>query len=233
MADRKALRLAATSLFAGVAISFVAGIFHPDREPANDHPAVFAEYAASSIWTLVHLGQFVGMTGLVSGLIGLFFALNVQEGRVGWIGKFGVVSSVVALALYGVLQAVDGVALKQAVNAWASAPDGERAVRFASAETIRWLEWGVRSYQSFTLGLSFLLFATVIVLAASIPKAIGYLMGCAGMAYLVQSWIIGSEGFSGHNVLPTLFGIILVLVTSIWIMWAAWRMPDAEAADRG
>ena len=38
------------------------------------------------------------------------------------------------LALYGVLQAVDGVALKQAVNAWASAPDAEKATRFASAE---------------------------------------------------------------------------------------------------
>jgi len=34
---------------------------------------------------------------------------------------------------------VDGVALKQAVNAWASAPDAEKAARFASAEAIRWL----------------------------------------------------------------------------------------------
>jgi hypothetical protein len=57
----------------------------------------------------------------------------------------------VALGLYGVLQAVDGVALKQAVNAWASAPEAEKAARFASAETIRWLEWGTRSYQSFML----------------------------------------------------------------------------------
>ena len=35
------------------------------------------------------------------------------------------------LALYGVLQAVDGVALKQAVNVWASAPDAEKAARGA------------------------------------------------------------------------------------------------------
>jgi len=53
---------------------------------------------------------------------------------------------------------VDGVALKQAVDAWASAPEVEKSVRFASAEAIRWLEWGVRSYQSFMLGVTFLLF---------------------------------------------------------------------------
>ena len=50
------------------------------------------------------------------------------------------------LALYGVVMAVDGVALKQAVNAWASAPVAEKAARFASAEAIRWIEWGARSY---------------------------------------------------------------------------------------
>jgi len=81
-------------------------------------------------------------------LLVLFFALNVQTGVAGWAGRFGAVAAVVTLALYGVLQAVDGVALKQAVDAWASAPEVEKAARFASAEAIRWLEWGVRSYQS-------------------------------------------------------------------------------------
>jgi hypothetical protein len=65
------------------------------------------------------------------------------------VGRFGAVSAVVTLALYGVLQAADGVAPKHAVDAWVSAPDPEKAGRFASAEAIRWLEWGLRSYQSF------------------------------------------------------------------------------------
>jgi hypothetical protein len=79
--------------------------------------------------------------------------------RSSWAARFGAVSAGVTLALYGVLQAVDGVALKQTVDAWVRAPDAEKAARFASAETIRWLEWGVRSYQSFMLGLAFILFA--------------------------------------------------------------------------
>src|SRR4051812_14561100 len=62
------------------------------------------------------------------------------------VGRFVAVSVVVALALYGVLQAVDGVALKHAVDAWANAPEAQKAARFASAETVRWLEWGMNSY---------------------------------------------------------------------------------------
>jgi hypothetical protein len=59
--------------------------------------------------------------------------------------------------------AVDGVALKQAVDAWANAPAAEQAPRFASAETIRWLEWGVTSSTDFMVGLSLALFGLVIV----------------------------------------------------------------------
>jgi hypothetical protein len=86
-----------------------------------------------------------------AGLLALYFALDVRAGGAAWVARLGAVSAAVALGLYGVLQAVDGVALKQAVNAWASAPEAEKAARFASAETIRWLEWGTRSYQSFML----------------------------------------------------------------------------------
>ncbi len=223
--DRTALRLSGTLLFVGVLLSFSAGILHPDREMANNHPAVFAEYAASTNWTMIHLGQFAGVAVIVAGLLALFSALTDDLGTPGWANRYAAVCAIAALALYAVLQAVDGVALKQAVDAWASAPEGEKAGRFASAETIRWLEWGVRSYQSFVLGLSFLLFGTAIVLSARIAKPIGYLMGLAGLAYVVQGWILGSEGFSAANSIPTLAGIVFVVGSSIWLLIVSWRSP--------
>jgi uncharacterized membrane protein YidH (DUF202 family) len=63
------IRLSATLLFAGVLISVVVGLFHPANAAANAHPAIFAEYAASTIWAAVHLGQFIGMAVLVAGLV--------------------------------------------------------------------------------------------------------------------------------------------------------------------
>ena len=233
MADRVLLRLSATLLFGGILLSMLAGFFHPEHEKANDHVAVFAEYAHSDIWTAVHLGQFVGIAVIIAGLFVLFFALNVHAGASGWAGRFGAVSAGVTLALYGVLQAVDGVALKQAVDAWMGAPDAEKAARFASAEAIRWLEWGVRSYESFMLGLSFVLFATVIVWTARVPRPIGYLMALSGLAYIAQGWVIGSEGFSATNSAPTLVGIVATLVWSIWLLVSAWRMKALVDAPSG
>jgi hypothetical protein len=73
--------------------------------------------------------------------------------------------------------AVEAAFRLYAVDAWASAPDAEKAARFASAEAIRWLGWGVRSYQSSLLGVTFVLFAIVIVWTARTSRAIGVLMG--------------------------------------------------------
>jgi hypothetical protein len=230
LADRQSLRLSATLLFVGEILYLVAGLLHPERENANQHSAVFAEYAGSTNWTLIHLGQFVGMAVIIAGLVALFFALNVHSGGAGWVNRFAAVSAVITLALYGVLQAVDGVALKQAVDAWANAPEAEKLSRFASAETIRWLEWAVRSYHSFMLGLSFLLFATVIAWTARTPRLIGYLMGLTGLAYLAQGVVIGAEGFSANNTIPTLLAYLCWLVWSIWLLIVAWRMKEYVAA---
>ncbi len=101
----------------------------------------------------------------------------------------------VTLALYGVLMAVDGVASSRPY-AWVSAPDAEKAARFASAEAIRWIEWGMRSYEDFALGLALLLFAAAVGRTAWLPRPIGYLMGLSGLTYLVQGWVVGSEGFT-------------------------------------
>ncbi len=113
------------------------------------------------------------------------------------------------------------------------APEAEKAARFASAEAVRWLEWSLRSYHSVMLGLSLVLFATVIVGSARMPRPIGYLMGLSGLAYIGQGWVLGAEGFSESNMIPTLLGIVSLLAWSIWFVINAWRMQEAVAAPTG
>ena len=81
----------------------------------------------------------------------------------------------------------------------------------------------MRSYQSFRLGLTFVLCATVIVGTARTLRPIGYLMGLSGFAYGAQGWVLGVEGFSAHNTVPTLLGITLVLTWTVWLFITAWR----------
>ena len=179
----------------------------------------------------MHLGQFIGMMIITFGLVALFFALDVRSGVGLWLNRFALLSAGAAMALYGVLQAVDGVGLKQAVNAWASAENGDKAARFAAAETVRWLEWAVRSYHSFVFGLTLILFGAVIAVTGRVSRPIGYLMALCGLCYVAQGWIIGSSGFSSANQIPTLLGIGLILIWTIWLLIAALRTKTAPLAE--
>jgi len=226
MIDGKALRLPAVLLAAGFVLYVLIGLLHPDG-PANSHALVFAEYARSTNWTAVHLGQFAGMAVITAGLVALGFALGTRAGRAALAARLGAVFAVVALGLYGVLQAVDGVALKQAVDAWAGAPAAEEAARFATAEAIRWLEWGTRSYQSLMFGLALILLGSAAAVSAMLPRILGSLMMLSGIAYLAQAWVLGSEGFAATNTSAILAGYALMLVWIIWLAVAAWRNREA------
>ena len=222
------LRLSATLLLVGQLLYIAITQFHTGGE-ANDHPAIFAAYAASGIWTAVHVGQFAAMAILLAGLLALVFALDAQVETARWESRFGAASALVALALYGALQAVDGVANKQADVAWVSAPEAEQAARFASAEAMRWVEWGMRSYHDYALGLALLLVAAAVVRTAWIPRPIASLMGLSGLTYLVQGWLVGTEGFSPTVAIAIVLAWVLSLGWMIWLGVVTWRMPAAES----
>lgn len=229
--SRDLLRFAAILLIAGILIAFLAGNSHPAQADPNDHSSAFTEYSEDSDWVLVHLGQFIGMAVIISGLLAMFSALDIHSGAAALAGRFGVACAVAALGLYGVLQAVDGVALKQAVDAWFHAPEAEKAARLAGAETVRWLEWAIRSYQSFMLGLTFILFAAAVVWSARLPRMLGCLMAVSGLAYLVQGWVLGVEGFSQTNEIPTIIGILSIISWSIWLLMFSLRMTETNHTE--
>src|SRR5688500_11263382 len=94
------LRLAATLQLVGQLLYIVITQLHTGGE-ANNHPVIFAAYAASGIWTAVHVLQFAAMVILLAGLLALVFALDVEAGTARVAGLLGAGTAVVALALYG------------------------------------------------------------------------------------------------------------------------------------
>ncbi|HET6399469.1 MAG TPA: hypothetical protein VFH47_07960 [Candidatus Thermoplasmatota archaeon] len=228
---RPSLRLAALLLLVGQLLYIGITILHTGGD-ANHHPSIFESYAGSDSWKAVHLGQFVAVAILVGGLVTLVPALERRSGMTLWAARLGAACAGAALALYAVLQAVDGIALKQAVEAWVAAPAEEKAARYASAEAIRWLEWGTRSYHDYTLGLALLLFGAAAWRTAWIPRPVGALMGMSGLAFFAQGWILGVEGFSAAETWAILAAYVLNLVWMVWLAVAAWRMPaDPPQAD--
>jgi hypothetical protein len=212
------LRFAAWMMLAGWLFFLVVGLFHVDRPDANNHAAAFADYARSSIWTPVHLGQFAGMAALLTGMVMLSLSLPSRVGAGRWLNRISALAAAAGLALYGVLQAVDGVALKQAVDSWAAADEPDRASRFAAAEAVRWLEWGLRSYASVVIGLALLLLGIAVVSGGRLPRVVGLLISLSGTAYLAQGWIIGSNGFTVSNRAPTWLALLLMTIWTLWLV---------------
>ena len=67
---RQSLRLSATLLLLGQILYIVITLFHTGGE-ANNHPAIFAAYAASGAWVVDHIGQFAAMAVMLAGLLAL------------------------------------------------------------------------------------------------------------------------------------------------------------------
>jgi hypothetical protein len=232
MVDRKLLRLSAILLIAGEVVYQVAEQFHPEGGiTAID---VFVSYANSPSWALVHDAQFVGSTMVIFGMLALFFALGVTSGIRGVVNRFAAASAVAALALNGALYAVDGVALKQAVDAWMSAPTLQQSAYFAAVGGIRGIEWGLRSYVDFTTGLSLVLFGVVIASTTRIKRPIGYIMGLSGLVYIAQGYGY-STGYTALSKFVTwmpnsLNYQFLIVVWAIWIFVIAWRRKESVQA---
>ena len=230
--DRTSLRLPATLLLTGQLLYIVITQFHTGGD-ANDHPVIFAKYAASGDWKAVHAGQFLAMAVMVAGFVALYYALGARVGGPALAARLGALSSAVALALYGALQAVDGVGNQQVDAAWVHAPAAEKAASFASADAMRWLEWGMRSYHDYALGLALLLFAGAAAAArtVTIPRGAVLLMGLSGIAYVAQGWVVGSEGFSQANSILIVVAWVLSLAWMIWMMVGARRLESLGAAS--
>ena len=208
VAVRPVLRPAGALLLAGTAVELIAEIAHPHDVPPNDHAAVFAEYAASTDWLWVHLAQFAAAVVVVAGFVALYH--HLAAGGPSLLDRLALVAAGGTIAAIMFDMAVDGVALKHAVDAWATATPLDRPMRFDAAETVRWVEWSANAFFKILLGL------TAAAFGASLLRAAGTrLHGLAGLVaggLLVVSGVqVGREGFT-PSPLPLLASLLLAVL---------------------
>src|SRR5919112_3195044 len=128
--ERPLLRMGSIAFLVGLVIFVVSTMFHASRENPANHPLVFAEYANSDPWIAAHIGQFAGgMLAFAGGFVALYRLLAQSEsGTASALAGLGFAVAIVAASTLAILQAVDGIALKRAVDSWAAAPAEEKAV---------------------------------------------------------------------------------------------------------
>jgi len=230
--QRRQVRLAGALLVGGEFVAIVSRFFHArDGGNANHHSTAFSEYAASDLWLAAHIGLFASGLLTVAGLIVLGGALaHTQAGHTlaPWIG----LGAVLIGAAEGLVLVVDGVALKQAVDAWASATGPEKTLAFQDAETVRWLEWGVLSFLALVQGFTLLLLGLAIKASATLPKWLSWISILTGLCYLAVGAIVGQEGFSATLAPVGITTYVLTVIIAIGVAVTGWRAREADLAER-
>lgn len=186
-------RPAALAAWAGAAALLAGTLLHPIQADPNNVPAAFAEYAANGPWVASHLTQWLGVLLMVLALVRLTRRMADGPGAA-W-AEWGQAGAVASLGLAGCLQAVDGVALKRVVDAWATA-GADRAVLFQAAFAVRQIEIGLAALSSILLGLTLLLFGLAVIADPAFPGWLGWPALVGGLATAVSGVVMAYSGFS-------------------------------------
>jgi uncharacterized protein DUF4386 len=229
--DRGALTLSGALLLGGFVVNAIQRmIWHPTGEE-DDHEAIFTEYAASDAWEATHLAEFVLVLVAFAGLLVLCLALRRETPYLALLAAGAIIAT---SAAWAVLQAVDGVTLKQAVDAWVAASGTQEATRFADAETVRWIEWGLQSYFRVLLGVAFLLLGAAAIVSRLVPSWLGVLLVVGGPLSLAVGISVGYAGLeSGFQdaVGIALQLVVLVFIVGLLVVGRRAREPGTRAAS--
>ena len=228
--SRNESRLGAACAIAGPSLLFIGTLFHPMQADPNDAVAAFTEYAADHLWIASHLTQLAGVALIVVALLLLAGELELSAGR-GW----AVVASggaLTTLALAIVLQAVDGIALKRMVDAWAGAPAAQKEAAFHAAFAVRQIEIGLASMLCIALGMTATFYGGALLLVDNAYlKWLGALAVLGGVPTSVAGVVIAYTGFSTLAMAINMPANFVLLVWMLALGVSMWR--NRTAPDRG
>ena len=123
--------------------------------------------------------------------------------------------------MFTVLQAVDGIALKRAVDAWTSAPAAQETATFAAAEAVRWIEIAMNSLSFLLTELTLFLYGLTIALGTVYPRWVGLIAMVSGAAFMYDGAVVACEGY-----VPSIVKLVGILLLAVWVFIMAvllWR----------
>jgi hypothetical protein len=220
--DHTAGALAATF---GVALLFLGTWLHPMSADPNDPRAAFTEYAADPLWVASHLTQLVGVLLMIAAMLVVSEVLKTGPGAA-W-SRIARAGATAGIALAAALQAVDGIALKAMVDAWAAAPESAKSELFYATFAVRQVEVGLASMLSLVLGLTVALFGLALRMDSRFGAGLGWLAVAGGAATSSAGVVMAYTGFSDAAMLTGMPANALLLV---WMLMLAYRLSRVAAA---
>jgi hypothetical protein len=212
-------RAGAVCAIAGGALLFLGTYIHPQQADPNNALAAFTEYAASQIWVTSHLLQLAGFILIGASL--LLLARELEAGGARQAARLAGGGVVASVALAAALQAVDGIALKNMVDAWSGAPATEKRMAFYAALAVRQVEVGLAA------ALCILFGATMTIFGAALwrdrAKWLGVIGGVVGVLMIAAGIAMAHTGFSGLAMAIQMPADLILLVWLLLLSAWLWR----------
>ena len=216
-------KFVAIAAISGALILFAGTYLHPLDADPNVALAAFTEYAADHHWVASHLMQLFGFALMVAALV--LFSRRIAGGPADAAAILGAVGAVASLVLAGALQAVDGVALKAMVNAWAAAPERGKEVLFHAAFAVRQIEIGLASITGLLFGLTVSIYGIALLTDPRFPKWLGFLAIASGVPTAFGGIVIAYTGFSELAMAINMPSNSLLLCWMVALGVYVWRKP--------
>jgi hypothetical protein len=170
-------------------------------------------WVAEKPLSALHMGIILCSLLWVGALIAL--ASSLIEGTSWALGQLGSASAVVGATLLAVHYRIDGPALEEVADAWASAAGAERERLLERGDLVLMMTGGgFPLYVALLLGLPFLLFGLAIVFSSNYPSWLGWLGTVAGAI----AFLIGTAHFVGLGFPPIQLFVLSVFLLDVWMI---------------
>jgi hypothetical protein len=225
------LRLGAICLIVGSMCVLVVRLAHGDL-PTDTGEQALSFVAASPLYPLIHLGDWLGVAVWTGGLVALSASLT---DRTAWaIGRLGAVSVVLGAAVHITEFSIDGYALPTLANSWVTAAPVDRASLESGARLVL-VAIGGPSTSALAI-----LWGTTLILFGLAARSEGYdsALGWTGVIFGAGIFALGVIQFVKPNVMFP--GVILygggTIVSQLWtlvlgfLMWRRAQTARTHAA---
>ena len=215
---RNDLRIGAVCAVLGAVLLFVGTYLHPMQADPNDPVAAFSEYAADQHWIASHLTQLAGVALMIAALVVVSAQLEATGGA--GVARIASGAAIASLAVAAALQAVDGIALKLMVDAWAAAPSD---ALFQATFAVRQVEIGLASVLGMVFGVTITVYGAAMWSRDLYPKWVAGIAVLGGIPTVLAGVIIAYSGFSSLAMSVNMPASCVLFVWMVAVGVLLWR----------
>lgn len=207
------LKIGGVCAIVGAVTFGVVRTLHGDT-PAADPQASLTYVGASPIYAGVHIGAVLASLLTLAGLIALAGSLTHPAA---WaVGRLGVASSIVGMAIFSVESTSEGLALPELAHAFASASPDQQADLVRAAHAVLAATHGPSLVAVAILyGVSLVLFGLAVVLD-SYPSWLGWVGLVVGAATLIAA----TGQYLQPDLMPgaLIYGLLASILAQLWLI---------------